>query len=114
MPDVAPILKSFLNSLSALVQKRPHHPARWARIYSPPERGRCLSVSTVLRPRILDCWSDNNITAIRSRNRAADQNNFLRFAHLHDLKILHGHTLIAEMARHALVFPNPSGRGPIA
>src|SRR5205823_13313043 len=34
--------------------------------------------------------------------------------HLHDLKILHGHTFIAEMARHALVLPNPSGRGPIA
>src|SRR6266480_3002446 len=65
MLDVARILKSFLNSLSALVQKRPHHPARWARICSPPERGRCLSVSTVLRqtdPLLLlfSCWPNRN------------------------------------------------------
>src|SRR5882762_9039861 len=64
--------------------------------------------------RILDCRPDNDITSIRTRNGAADQNDFFSLAHLHDLKILHGHTLIAEMARHALVFPNPSWRGPIA
>src|SRR4029450_8254045 len=33
----------------AFARKPRHRPARWARIYSPPERGRCLSVATVLR-----------------------------------------------------------------
>src|SRR5438132_13993862 len=56
--------------------------------------------------RVLDCRSDNDITSIRSRNGAADQNNILGFAHLHDLKILHGHTFIAHVTRHSHILPN--------
>src|SRR6266480_3715078 len=56
--------------------------------------------------RMLDRPSDNDIAAIRAWNRAADQNNFLGFAYLHDLKVLHGHPFIAHVTRHAHVFPN--------
>src|SRR5436190_4196488 len=58
--------------------------------------------------------SHNHITAVRARHRAAHQNGFFRFAHLHDLKILHGHTPIAHVTGHTLVLPNASRRGTIA
>src|SRR5262249_25760392 len=48
----------------------------------------------------------DNVTAVGSRHRATYQNDFLRFAHLHDLKILHRHPPIAHVTRHSLIFPN--------
>ena len=64
--------------------------------------------------RILDRRPNDNVAAVRSRHRAADQNHFLRFAHLHDLQILHRHALVTHMTGHAHVFPNPAGSGTIA
>src|SRR5258707_4122281 len=57
---------------------------------------------------------NDDVAPIRSWNGAADQNDFFSLAHLHDSQILHGHTFVAEMARHALVFPNTSWRRTIA
>src|SRR5204862_7858877 len=64
--------------------------------------------------RILDCRSDNDIAAVRTRNRAADQYDFFGFAHLHDLKILHGDAFVTHVTRHSHVFPNTAGSRTIA
>src|SRR2546430_10597798 len=53
-------------------------------------------------------WAHDYITAIRSRHSATDQNDFFRFAHLHNLKILNCHTLVTEVTRHSLVLPDAS------
>src|SRR6266403_2444941 len=58
--------------------------------------------------------TNDHIASIRSGNCTADQNHFFGFTHLHDLKILNGHALVAEVARHAQVFPNPSWSGTIS
>src|SRR5438067_2076316 len=56
----------------------------------------------------------DDVTAVGSRHRATYQNDFLRFAHLHDLKILHRYTSIAHVTRHTLIFPNAARRRAIA
>src|SRR5205814_6366847 len=66
------------------------------------------------RSRFLDRRTNHDITAVRSRHCAADQNYFVRLAHLHHLEILHRHAFVAHVARHAHVLPNPSRRGTIA
>src|SRR5205823_537188 len=58
--------------------------------------------------------TNDHIASIRSGNCTADQNHFFGFTHLHDLKILNGHALVAEVARHPHVFPNPSRSGTVA
>src|SRR5436309_709236 len=57
---------------------------------------------------------NDHIAAVRSRNCAADKNNVFILAHLHHLKVLHRHALVAEVTWHSLVLPNPSRRGTIA
>src|SRR5204862_3441217 len=57
--------------------------------------------------------TNHHVAASRSGNCTADQNHFFRFTNLHDLKILNGHALVAKMARHAHVFPNPSRSGTV-
>src|SRR5215472_4653914 len=56
----------------------------------------------------------DDVTAVRSRHRATYQNDFLRFTHLHDLKILHRDAPITHVNRHSLIFPNASRRRAIA
>src|SRR5215471_16649350 len=56
--------------------------------------------------RVLDCWPNDNVTAIRSRNRAANQNHFFGFAYLHHLQVLHSDAFIAEVTWHSHVLPN--------
>src|SRR5207248_9488866 len=56
----------------------------------------------------------DDVTAVGSRHRATYQNDFLRFAHLHDLKILHRYTSIAHVTRHTLIFTNAARRRAIA
>ena len=68
----------------------------------------CVRRSDSLR--MLNGRPDDDVASIRARNSAADQKNFVCFSHLHDLKILHSHALIAQMARHSHVFPNPARR----
>src|SRR3954471_11675574 len=63
---------------------------------------------------MLDGRTNDDIAAIRARHRAADQNDFLRLAHLHDFEVLHGHALIAHVTGHAHVLPDASGSGTIA
>src|SRR5262249_46186146 len=57
---------------------------------------------------------NDHITAVRARHCAADQNDFLSLAHLHHLKILHGHALVTEVTWHSLVLPDASRRRTIA
>src|SRR5690349_3278431 len=64
--------------------------------------------------RMLDRRSNDDITAIRARDRAADQDDFVGFADLKDLKVLDRNSLVAEMTRHAHVFPNPAGCGTVS
>src|ERR1700751_4335649 len=73
-----------------------------------------LSVQRHKPLRMLNSWPNDHVTAVRSRHSAADQNDFFRFAHLHDLKVLDSHTLVTEMTWHSLVLPNASWRGTIA
>src|SRR5215470_9861157 len=63
---------------------------------------------------MLDRPPNNYVTTIWSRYRAADQNQFLRLAHLHHLKILHCHTPVAQVTGHPHVFPNASRRRAVA
>src|SRR5581483_10087955 len=49
---------------------------------------------------------NDHVTAVRARNRAADQNNLFGFAHLHDLEILHCDAFITHVTGHSHVFPN--------
>src|SRR5207249_9731143 len=58
--------------------------------------------------------SNDHIAAVRSRNCAADKNDLFILAHLHHLKVLHRHPLVAEVTWHSLVLPNPSRRRTIA
>src|SRR4029453_8230518 len=64
--------------------------------------------------RMLNRWPNDNITSVRSRNRAADQDNFFGFAHLHDLQILNRNAFIPQMTRHSHVFPNTARSRTIA
>src|ERR1017187_5138177 len=64
--------------------------------------------------RFLNSRTNDDVAAVRSRHRAANQNDLVHFAHLHDLQVQHGHTLVAHMARHAHVFPNAARCGTIA
>jgi len=57
---------------------------------------------------------DDNITSIRTRDRAADQNYFFFLAHLHDLEVLHGHTFVTQVPRHAHILPNSTRSRTIA
>src|SRR5262245_29817613 len=75
-----------------------------------------LSVLFMQRPDAF--WMFNgrphdHITAVRSWHRTTYQNDFFCFAHLHHLKILHGHTPIAHVTWHTLVLPNAAGCGAI-
>src|SRR5207302_11506038 len=65
-----------------------------------------LSVQRQEPLRMLDSRPHDHVTAVRSRHSATDQNDFFRFAHLHDLKILNCHTLVPEVPWHSLVLPN--------
>src|SRR4030095_17256327 len=68
-----------------------------------------LSVLFMQRPDafwMLNGRPDDHITAVRSWNRTAYQNDFFGFPHLHHLKILHGHASIAHVTGHTLVLPN--------
>src|SRR5438105_4847247 len=56
----------------------------------------------------------DDVTAVGSRHRATYQNDFLRFALLHNLKILHCHPPITHVTWHSLIFPNAAGRRAIA
>src|SRR5690349_8908489 len=51
---------------------------------------------------------NNHVTAVCPRHSATDQNDFFRFAHLHDLKILNCHAFVPEVPWHSLVLPNAS------
>ncbi len=75
---------------------------------------RVLFVQRDLRSWILNRRPNDYVTAVASRHRTAHQNDFLRFAHLHDSQVLHGHTLVAQVAGHSHVLPNPARRGTIA
>src|SRR5205807_533013 len=58
--------------------------------------------------------TNDNKTPVCAGHCAANQNYFFRLAHLHDLKILYGHTLIPKVTRHPHVLPNASRRRSIA
>src|SRR5438128_9665484 len=57
---------------------------------------------------------NDHVPAIWPRHCAAHQNDFFSLAHLHHLKILHGHALITEVTWHSLVLPDASRRRAIA
>src|SRR5262249_54369906 len=63
--------------------------------------------------RMLDRRPNDDITAVRTGNSPTDQNHFLGFPHLEDLKVLHCHSLITEVTGHAHVLPNSAGRRTI-
>src|SRR5690349_19182183 len=64
--------------------------------------------------RMFDRWPNDDVAAVGARYRTAHQDDFVGFTHLEDLKVLHRHPLVAEVTRHAHVFPNPAGGGTIA
>src|SRR4051812_42030344 len=62
---------------------------------------------------MLNRWPDDNVAAIRARHRAADQNYFLVLAHLQHLEVLHRHTFVTHVTRHAHVLEHATRRGTV-
>src|ERR1043165_9759304 len=49
---------------------------------------------------------NDHIAAVCAGHSATDQNDFFRFAHLHDLKILNSDALATQVTWHSLILPN--------
>src|SRR6187401_347680 len=71
-------------------------------------------MQALYRFRMLNCWPDDNVTTIRTRDRPADQNYLFFLADLHDLEILHCHAFVTHVSGHPHIFPNPTWGGTIA
>src|ERR1041385_7665991 len=57
---------------------------------------------------------NDHIAAVCPGHSATDQNDFFRFAHLHDLKILNSDALVTQVTWHSLVLPDAARRRTIA